>query len=155
MGFNKIMKLFSLQLPENADGTGLFRWRKKGAKRIGFLGSALCIQSSDGTTVGISDFATGDVAPSNITTTSQAVSTRFVIFSGRTAATAATIPAATGTLRELIIQNANTSSGAVTVTSPAANIFSAASASASATNVIAVTTVARFLSNGTSWYRVS
>jgi len=150
----KIMKLFSLQLPENADGNGLWRWRKKGHKRIGFLGSALVTQNSDGTTTGVSDFATGDVASANITTTSQAISTRFVIFSGRTAATAATIPAASGTLRELIIQNVNSSSGAVTITSPSTNIFSTANASAQATNVIAITTVARYLSDGTSWFRV-
>jgi hypothetical protein len=82
------------------------------------------------------------------------VNTRLVVFSGRTAATAATIPAASGVLRELIIQNANTSSGAVTVTSPSTNIYASGSASASATNVIAINTVARFLSDGTNWYRV-
>ena len=81
------------------------------------------------------------------------VATRLVIFSGRTAATAATIPAASGVLRDLIIQNANTSSGAVTVTSPSTNIYTSASASASATSVIAVATTARYLSDGTNWYR--
>lgn len=81
------------------------------------------------------------------------VATRLVIFSGRTAATAATIPAASGVLRDIIIQNANTSSGAVTVTSPSTNIYTSASASASATSVIAVATTARYLSDGTNWYR--
>jgi len=83
------------------------------------------------------------------------VAGRLTVFSGRTAATAATIPAASGNLRELIIQNANTSSGAVTVTSPSTNIYAAGSASAAATNVIAVATCARFLSDGTNWYRVT
>ena len=81
------------------------------------------------------------------------VATRLVIFSGRTAATAATIPAASGVLRDLIIQNANTSSGAVTVTSPSANIYTSASATPAATSVIAIATTARYLSDGTNWYR--
>jgi hypothetical protein len=81
------------------------------------------------------------------------VATRLVIFSGRTAATAATIPAASGVLRDIIIQNANTSSGAVTVTSPSTNIYTSSSASASATSVIAIATTARYLSDGTNWYR--
>jgi len=81
------------------------------------------------------------------------IATRLVIFSGRTAATAATLPAASGVLRDIIIQNANTSAGAVTVTSPSTNIYTSASASASATNVIAVATTARYLSDGTNWYR--
>jgi len=83
------------------------------------------------------------------------VATRLTVFSGRTTATAATLPAAGGVLREVIVQNANTSSGAVTLTSPSTNIFSSASASASATSVVAINTNARFLSNGTNWYRVS
>ncbi len=83
------------------------------------------------------------------------VSTRLTVFSGRTAATAATIPAATGDIRELIIQNANTSSGAVTVTAPTASIFAAGAATASATDVIAIATAVRYLSDGTSWYRAT
>lgn len=81
------------------------------------------------------------------------VATRLVIFSGRTAATAATIPAASGVLRDIIIQNANTSSGAVTVTSPSANIYASGSATPSATNAIAINSIARYLSDGTNWYR--
>ena len=81
------------------------------------------------------------------------VATRLVIFSGRTAATAATIPAASGVLRDIIIQNANTSAGIVTVTSPSANIYASASATPSATNAIAINSIARYLSDGTSWYR--
>jgi hypothetical protein len=82
------------------------------------------------------------------------VSTRLTVFSGRTTATAATLPAASGVLREVIVQNANTSLGAVTLTSPSTNIFSSASGSASATSIVAINTNAMFLSNGTNWYRV-
>jgi len=92
------------------------------------------------------DLAAGDA---------KVVAKRLTVFSGRTAATAATIPAASGDLRELTIQNANTSSGAVTVTSPSTNIYAAGSASAAATNVIAIATCATFLSDGTNWYRVT
>lgn len=83
------------------------------------------------------------------------ISKRLTVFSGRTAATAATIPAASGDIRELRIQNANTSSGAVTVTAPTASIYAAGSATAASTNVIAIATCATFLSDGTSWYRVT
>jgi hypothetical protein len=41
----------------------------------------------------------------------------------------------------------------VTVTSPSTNIYTSASASASATSVIAIATTARYLSDGTNWYR--
>jgi hypothetical protein len=95
---------------------------------------------------------TGDVVAG--AGTGYAVTTRLTIFSDRTAATAATLPAASGVLREVLVQNANTGSGAVTLTSPSTNIFASGSASASATNVVAINTTARFLSNGTSWYRV-
>ncbi len=83
------------------------------------------------------------------------VAKRLTVFSGRTAATAATIPAASGDLRELTIQNANTSSGAVTLTAPTASIYAAGSATAASTNVIAIATCATFRSDGTSWYRVT
>lgn len=98
------------------------------------------------------------ILPADVTMAAGAaavVSTRLTVFSGRTATTAATIPAATGDLRELVIQNANTSSGAVTVTAPTASIYAAGSASASATDVIAIATCARYWSDGTSWYRVT
>jgi|APGre2960657404_1045060.scaffolds.fasta_scaffold02316_6 hypothetical protein len=141
--------LFSLVLPE----TSTWRYLRKGRKAIGFTAGNLVTRTAEGVEVGVSNLtadedtlAAGDAA---------AVSTRLTVFSGRTAATAATIPAASGDLRELIIMNANTSSGAVTITSPSTNIYDAGSATAAATDVIAIADCARYLSNGTSWFRVS
>lgn len=146
--------LLSLILPDNEGNTVSRRYLKAGRKAIGFQDLQLVVANPAGLEQGIQCLTADDIQ-ANITTDAQAVTKRFVIFSGRTAATAATIPAATGELRELIIQNANTSSGAVTVTSPATNIFGSASATATATSVIAINTTARFLSNGTNWYRVA
>lgn len=147
-------RLLSLILPDNEGITVSRRYLLAGRKALGFQDKQLVVASPDGLEQGVNCLTVDDIQ-ANITTDSQAVTKRFVIFSGRTAATAATIPAATAELRELIIQNANTSSGAVTVTSPATNIFGSASAIATPTSVIAVNTTARFLSNGTNWYRVS
>jgi hypothetical protein len=139
--------LLSLILPENST----FRYLKNGRKGIGFRDGTLITRDSDGVEVGVTGLAVADVtmAAGN----NAVIAKRLTIFSGRTAATAATIPAASGPVRDLIIQNANTSSGAVTVTSPATNIYSSASASATSTHVIAIATTARFLSDGTSWFR--
>jgi hypothetical protein len=139
--------LLSLILPENST----FRYLKNGRKGIGFRDGTLITRDSNGVEVGITALAVADVtmAAGN----AAVVSKRFTIFSGRTAATAATIPAASGPVRDLIIQNANTSSGAVTVTSPATNIYTAASASPTSTHVIPIATTHRFLSDGTSWFR--
>jgi hypothetical protein len=142
-------RLLSLVLPENS----IWRYLRKGRKAIGFVGGTLVTREADGTTTGVSDLTATEATVA--LGTGVALATRFSLFSGRTAATAATIPAASGSLRHLIIQNANTSSGAVTITSPSTNIYTAASASASATAVIAIATVATFLSDGTNWYRVS
>lgn len=142
-------RILSLVLPEEST----WRFLNGARKAIGFVGGVLVTRHHDGTTVGVSDLTADEATLA--AGTAAVVSTRFTLFSGRTAATVATIPAASGSLRHLIIQNANTSSGALTVTSPSTNIYTAASASASATAIIAIATVATFLSDGTNWYRVS
>lgn len=141
--------ILSLVLPENS----VWRYVNKGRKALGFKGGVLVTRSAAGTEVGVSDLAAGEATMA--AGDAAVVSTRLTVFSGRTAATAATIPAATGDLRELIIMNANTSSGAVTITAPTASIYDAGSATASATDVIAIADCARYLSDGTSWYRVT
>lgn len=121
---------------------------------LGCEAGNLCTKDGYSNLRGVTVLSSADVA-ANVTTDAQAVTTRMTVFSGRTAATAATIPDATGSLRELFIMNTNTSSGAVTLTSPATNMFSAANASAVATCVVAINTTVRLLSNGTNWYRVA
>jgi hypothetical protein len=146
--------ILSLILPSNPLLEASKRYLKAGRKGIGFQDNQLITFDSDGRDQGYGCLTEDDIQE-NITTNLSAVTKRFVIFSGNTGAIAADIPAPSGELRELIIQNANTSSGAVTVSSSASNIFGSASATVSATSVIAIDTTARFLSNGTYWYRVS
>jgi hypothetical protein len=147
---DKIMKtILSLVLPINAT----WRYIRKGRKAIGFKAGTLVTRSATGTEVGVSDLAAGEVAMA--AGDAKVISKRLTVFSGRTAATAATIPAASGELRELIIMNANTSSGAVTITAPTTSIYDAGSASASATDVIAIGDTAHYLSNGASWFRIT
>jgi hypothetical protein len=139
-------RILSLILPENS----VWRFLRKGRKGIGFNAGALVTRSAAGTEVGISNLAPGDLQTA-ITADAGTVTKRAVVFSGRTAATAATIPHPSGEIRELLIMNANTSSGIVTVaTNPVTTILGAHVAPAA----IAINTPARFLSNGTSWYRV-
>jgi len=86
-----------------------------------------------------------------ITTDAQTISSRLTVFSGRTAATAATLPAASGALRSVIIVNTNTSLGVVTV-SGGGGVTGNAAIPVPASGV---SSSAQFLSDGTSWYRVS
>jgi len=79
------------------------------------------------------------------TGTSFTVSTRLTQ-STNAGAVAGTLPAATGALREVIIVNTGSSLGAVTMSSTSTIV---------GLTTIAISTSGRFLSNGTSWYRVS
>ena len=86
-----------------------------------------------------------------ITTDAQTIASRLTVFSGRSTATAATLPAAAGTLRNVIIVNTNTGTGIITVSS-GGGITGNAAIPIPATGVCSS---AQFLSNGTIWYRVS
>lgn len=142
--------LLSLILPANPLRDAVKRYLKTGRKAIGFQDYQLVVMSPGGRDQGISCLTADDIQTA-ITTDAQTVTKRCVTFSGRTAATAATIPSPTGELRELLIQNANTSSGAVTVATSPVTTIGGAQASP---GVIAINTPARFLSNGTVWTRV-
>lgn len=61
------------------------------------------------------------------------------------------IPAASGDLRDIIVMNGG--SGNATVTSATANIITSLATTAATTAVLGTTGTARFLSNGTNWYR--
>jgi len=61
------------------------------------------------------------------------------------------VPAASGTLRDIIIMNGG--SGNATITSGTANLITSLATTAATTAVLGATGTARFLSNGTNWYR--
>lgn len=139
--------ILSLILPDNEDSSISKRFLKGGRKAIGFHDQQLVTVNASGIEQGYGSLTADDIQTA-ITTDDQLITKRCVTFSGRTAATVAKIPSPSGELRELLIVNANTSSGNVTVsTNPLTTINGSA--------VVNVTTSGRFLSNGTNWYRVS
>lgn len=92
--------------------------------------------------------ATGDVVTSaagTITVTSKLT----LITSGTTSTV--NMPLASGALRDIIVMNGG--SGVATATSGTANIRTSPAPTAATTAAIAAGTTARFLSDGTTWYR--
>lgn len=79
-----------------------------------------------------------------------AVTTKLTLIVSGTTSTV-NIPAASGVLRDIIIMNGG--SGNATVTSATANIITSLATTAATTAVLGTTGTARFLSNGTNWYR--
>lgn len=76
--------------------------------------------------------------------------TRLTFITGGTTSTV-NIPAPSGNLREIIVMNGG--SGNATVTAATATIRTAAAPTAATTSVVSAGATARFLSDGTSWYR--
>jgi hypothetical protein len=101
----------------------------------------------------------GGIQAADLTSTASVanltLTTRVTVVTGTTQACQLVFPSATGTLRELIVTNQMTTAA---VTPPAlsstATTLSAGSVAAFGGST-AVGATARFLSNGTSWYRVS
>lgn len=91
---------------------------------------------------------TGDVATSAAGTIT--VSTKLTLITSGTTSTV-NIPAASGVLRDIIIMNGG--SGTATATSASTNIRTPLAPTAASTAPILTGTTARFLSDGTTWYR--
>jgi hypothetical protein len=145
-------KIWSLQLPSNDDGNGLFRWRKKGYKRLGFLYGAMVVQHSDGTFVG----ATAAPTPDEITTiagTPATITTR-VNYVTHTSTVTAYLPLVAGPLREVSVVKNGANGVTVTINpSDTGNIILSAAAAAGTTSTVATATSAKFVSDGVFWYR--
>jgi hypothetical protein len=101
----------------------------------------------------------GGILAADVTSTPSVVSltlsTRLTVVTGSTQACQLVFPSATGTLRELIVTNQMTTA-AVTppaLSSTATTLTAGSAAAFGGTGAVGAT--ARFLSNGTSWYRVS
>jgi hypothetical protein len=90
------------------------------------------------------------------TTAAVTISTRMTRIAGtNTGVTTASLPLPTGALRDVIVQFYNASSTlTVNITGGGSNLFLSGSATAqSSQSGIASGTTARFLSDGTNWYR--
>ena len=101
----------------------------------------------------------GGVQATDVTSTASAasltLSTRLTVVTGTNQGCQLVFPSATGTLRELIVINQMTTA----VVTPPARDSTATTLTAGSTATFggtsAVGAAARFLSNGTSWYRVA
>jgi hypothetical protein len=78
------------------------------------------------------------------------VSSRLTLITSGTTSTV-NLPLPSGALRDIIIMNGG--SGSATATSATANIKTSAATTAATTAAILTATTARFLSDGTFWYR--
>ena len=142
-------RLLSLILPENST----WRYLKNGRKGIGFTNGTLVTRSSAGVEVGVADLAADDV-DSTVTGTTKTIAKRVTVFTSTSAITA-TLPAASGDLREVIIIKASGTS-AITVNRAGSDTIESAAGEGGTSATVALSTQARFLSNGVSkWYRVA
>lgn len=81
------------------------------------------------------------------------LSTRLLVVVSGTTSTI-TIPAASGDLREFTIINGGSGTATLATTATANEIISSGDLTADADDTILTGVVARYLSNGTNWYRV-
>jgi hypothetical protein len=96
----------------------------------------------------INGLSSDDVATSVAGTIT--VSSRLTLITSGTTSTV-NLPLPSGALRDIIIMNGG--SGSATATSASANIKTSAATTAATTAAILTATTARFLSDGTFWYR--
>ncbi len=142
-------RLLSLILPE----TSTWRYLKKGRKGIGFNLGALVTRDADGTETGVNEVAPGD-ADAVVTGTTKTVSQRITTFTSTSAITV-TMPAASGSLREVILIKASGTS-AITVNRAGSDTFVSGAGEAGTSVTVAASSVCRLVSDGVSkWYRLA
>jgi hypothetical protein len=151
----KIMKsLLSLVLPGNPNDNASRRFLKGGRKAYAFAFGQPAILGEDGSERGISGLLPSD-DQTNSTATVQL--TKRVNYLTHTAATVtAYLPPVAGELREVVVIKNGANGVTVTkATTDATNIILSAAAAAGSTNTVASATAARYLSDGTNWFRVT
>jgi hypothetical protein len=142
-------RILSLILPENS------RWRflRNGRKGIGFNKGALVTRTANGVEVGVSEVAPGDV-DTTVTGTTKTIEKRVTVFTSTSAITA-TLPPASGPLRDVIIIKASATS-AITANRAGTNTIVSGAGAAGTSATIAASSSARFISDGVSkWYRIA
>lgn len=143
-------RLLSLVLPKNAN----WRYLKKGRKGLGFEEGVLS------TRVTGSDYSVGVNAPipgevTSDSTNTVAITKRVNYLTHSAGGVTATLPLVAGDLREVFIIKNGANDVTVNINGgDSGNIILSAAAAASNTDTVATATTARYLSDGTSWYRV-
>lgn len=146
--------ILSLILPGNPTDNANRRFLKGGRKAFAFAFGQPAFLGEDGSELGLNGLIPSDTQTDSTVTVAL---TKRVNYLTHTAATVtATLPLVSGELREIIVIKNGASGVTVTkATADASNIILSAASAAGSTNTVATATSARYLSNGTNWYRVA
>lgn len=140
--------ILSLVLPVNAT----WRYINKGRKAIGFKAGTLVTRSATGVEIGVGQLASGDTQTLSAT---PANLTKRLNYCTHAAATQVVfLPPVTGELRDVWVIKNGANAATVTINAADSGNIILSGAAASTTSSVATTTTARFLSNGTNWFRV-
>lgn len=150
------MKSFlSLVLPANPRDNANRRFLKGGRKAYAFAFGQPAILGDDGSERGICSLLPTDDQTDSTQTVQLTKRLNYLTHSA-IGTVIAYLPPVAGELREIIVIKNGTYGVTVTkATTDAANIIFSAAAAAGSTNTVATATAARYLSDGTNWYRVS
>ena len=146
--------LFSLILPGNASQSASRRYLKGGRKGFAFAYGQPAVLGDDGSERGLQGLLPTD---SKTDATNAVALNKRVNYLTHTAGTVtATLPSVSGELREIfVIKNGANGVTVTKASADASNIILSAAAAAGSTNTVATATSARYLSDGTYWYRAS
>lgn len=152
---DKIMKGFlNLILPGNPSDNCSRRGLKEGRRAFGFSFGQPAILADDGTELGLSAPLPGDCQTADTATVSLNKRVNYLTYT--TGTVTGNLPPVNGQLRDIYVIKRGTNDVAVTKASAdAANIILSAAFAAASSSTVATNTSARFLSNGTNWFRVS
>ena len=154
MGYliNIMKSLFSLILPANASISANRRYLKAGRKALAFAYGQPVVLGEDGSERGIQGLISTDAQTDSTDTVALTKRVNYLTHAAGTIT--ATLPLVAGELREIIVIKRGANGVTVTKASDdAASIILSAAAAAGSTNTVATNTAARYLSDGTYWYR--
>lgn len=143
-------RLLALILPKNAN----WRYLKGGRKGLGFEDNVLATRITGQTaSIGVNVPTSTDITSD--ATNTVAIATRVNYLTHAAGTVTATLPPVAGDLREVIIIKNGANGVTVNINgADSGNIILSAGAAASNSDTVATATTARYLSDGTSWYRV-
>lgn len=144
--------LLSLILPSNPTDNANRRYLKNGRKAYAFAFGQPAVLGEDGTEIGLQGLLPADAKTDSTATV--ALNKRVNYLTHAAGTVTATLPLVSGDLREIIVIKNGANGVTVTKASAdASNIILSAAAAAGSTNTVATATAARYLSDGTNWYR--
>ena len=142
-------RILSLVLPTKST----WRYITKGRKGIGFKDGTLVTRSANGVEIGVGQLAVGDVS-ATLTATPANLTKRLNYCTHTGAAQVVYLPLVAGELRDVWVIKNGAQQATVTINAGDSGNIILSGAAAATTSVVATTTTARFLSNGTNWFRV-